>query len=57
MYIVPTINDENPNWRIKVGINGTTGDVPKDCTIQIIKPDFIDGLIHCLIHIPALKKK
>lgn len=28
VYIVPTINEENPSWRISVGINGTTVDVP-----------------------------
>lgn len=30
VYIVPTMNDENPNWRINVGIKGTTGLVPVD---------------------------
>lgn len=28
------MNEENPNWRIRVGINGTAGDVPKDNTIR-----------------------
>lgn len=35
VYIVPTINDENPNWRMSVGIKGTTVDVPMDNKIRL----------------------
>lgn len=51
------MNEENPNWRISVGINGTAGDVPKDNTIRLFKRKKKRSGIFPNDHIPALKKK
>lgn len=48
VYMVPTTSVENPNWRISVGIKGTTGDVPKDNTIRLQKKLKI-SLVHEMV--------
>lgn len=51
VYIRPTINDENPNWRISVGIKGTAGDVPNDKqTIIFSKKKFIHSLDYLITY-------
>lgn len=39
------MNDENPNWRMSVGIKGTAGDVPRDNTT--IEKKNVRSFTHC----------